>query len=63
MNYRDLNFRSIPSVCRDCPKLDTEYEEYTYSPAFWCSLNMILPTKKNQCKRKPQKRAQKIKNL
>ena len=49
-----VNFKNIPSCCRDCPKLGEEASDYGgYVPSiYYCELNIILPVVKQTCKRK-----------
>lgn len=44
----------IPKCCKGCNKLDSDCRD-EYSPwYYYCEFNLLLPFKKQTCKRKPK---------
>lgn len=47
-----LEWRNLPDCCKDCKHRDYDSRD-EYSPTYnYCALNLILPTKRGECKRK-----------
>lgn len=51
IDFRSSWIRKIPEICNRCQWLDSEDDEYGYPICIYCSLNVFLPTKKQDCKR------------
>lgn len=45
----------IPKCCKECNRLDYGIHDEYSSSYYYCESGLLLPTKKQTCKRKPKK--------
>lgn len=52
MKGKYLSYSRVPKVCKVCNNLDSDCAD-EYSPVFfYCTQNLIFPTKKQSCKKR-----------
>ena len=44
-------FEDLPICCKECRLLDDEYSEWHNRSFYYCILNIMLPFKKQSCKK------------